>query len=458
MDNIVIIADDLTGAADTAVQFSPFFEETRLVSYRKWGPNVKPARPTAMRAMAIYTNSRALTADAAHRRLLAVAQGLEDLQGIDIYKKIDSCMRGNVGAECDALLDQLDCTASFITPAFPEMGRTTVGDVHRVHGVPLGLTEIAHDPVTPVTESGLVKIMARQSRHAVGYIGLAYLEGDDARLHKEIERQLQSGVRHIVFDAGNRAHLDRIARLFLSLDHNLLPVGSAGLAGSIAKLLDSKPVFTEPAEAIAADGFNLLVCGTTSDVTRQQIDELQETAACEVIQLSPVTLADRSRTADFSKAVCAVQSYLLRTDVSLTINPQPKTSLAGQPTGNEPDAGEIAEGLGRFAAQVMAKVKPGHLFLTGGDTADAVLTALGAEGIRILGEMVAGVVQGVIVGGRLDGLAVVTKAGAFGQRDTLVAVHEFWQRTEDRGQRTEVRGQRTRLRSSSDATARRRRR
>lgn len=427
MDKIIIIADDLTGAADTAVQFCPFFEDTRLVSYRHWDRTVKPARPAAMQAMAIYTNSRALAADAAHRRLAGVAQGLGDLKGLGIYKKIDSCMRGNMGAECDALLDQLGCAASFITPAFPEMGRTTVGDVHMVHGVPLGQTEIALDPVTPVTESSLTRIVTRQSRHPVGHVGLAHLEGADSRLWEEIERQLQNGVWHIVFDAGNRAHLDRIARSFFSLEHKILPVGSAGLAGSIAKLLDSKPGFTEPAAAIAADGFNLLICGTTSAVTRQQIDELQKTAACEVIQLNPVTLADQSRRLEFSESVCAVQSCLLRTNVSLTIKPQSNNSVARQPTDIEPGAGETAEGLGRFVAQVTAKVKPGHLFLTGGDTADAVLTALGAEGICILGEVVAGVVQGVIAGGRLDRLGVVTKAGAFGQSDTLVAVHEFWQ-------------------------------
>jgi len=427
MNKIVIIADDLTGAADTAVQFCPFFEDTRLVSFRQWGRTVKPAWPAAMRAMAIYTNSRALIADAAHRRLSAVAQELGDLKGLEIYKKIDSCMRGNVGAECDALLEQLGCAASFITPAFPEMGRTTVGDVHKVHGVPLDQTEIAHDPVTPVTETSLTRIVTRQSRYSVGHVGLAYLEGAHSRLWEEIERQLQNGVRHIVFDADNRAHLDRIARLFFSLEHKLLPVGSAGLAGSIAQLLDSKPGPAESAEVIAPDGFNLLVCGTTSAVTRQQIDELQKTAACEVIQLNPVTLADQSRRLEFSEAVSAVQSCLLRTNVGLTIKPHSNTFQSQRPTDNQPGAGETAEGLGRFVAQVTTKIEPAHLFLTGGDTADAVLTALGAEGIRILGEVVAGVVRGVIVGGRLDKLAIVTKAGAFGQRDTLVAVHEFWQ-------------------------------
>ena len=85
-------------------------------------------------------------------------------------------------------------------------------------------------------------------------------------------------------------------------------------------------------------------------------------------------------------------------------------------------------GLGRFLAAVLTETRPGLLFLTGGDTADAVLTSAGAKGIRILGEVVTGVVQGTLIGGPLDGLPVVTKAGAFGREDTLVVLHESWQR------------------------------
>ena len=122
--------------------------------------------------------------------------------------------------------------------------------------------------------------MAMQSRYPVGHVGLAFLENSNHGLMAEIERQVQSGVRHIVFDATNRAHLDRIAQSIFSFEGKILPVGSAGLAGSIAKLLTSKPASDEPAKIIAPGGFNLLVCGTTSTVTAQQIDELLENYSC----------------------------------------------------------------------------------------------------------------------------------------------------------------------------------
>ena len=428
MDNIVIIADDLTGAADSAVQFCPYFDDTMLVSYQKWDRILEPTLPASTQATAIYTNSRALAVDQARRRLVSVAQGLAEIKALRIYKKIDSCMRGNVGAETDALLDQLGYAASFITPAFPEMGSTTLEDIHKIHVIPLDQTEISQDPVTPVTESSLTRIVALQSRYPVGHVGLAFLENSNHRLIIEIERQLQSGVRHIVFDATNRAHLDRVAQSIFSFEDRILPVGSAGLAGSIAKLLTSKPASDEPAKMIASGGFNLLVCGTTSAVTAQQIDGLLENYSYEVIGLSPDMLADPGRNAEFSETVFWVRSCLKKKNVILTITSQPHNSIAQRQANIQPAAESIVRGLGLFVTEVVAEIKPGHLFLTGGDTADAILAAIETEGIRILGEVVAGVVQGVIIGGLLDSLPVVTKAGAFGQKDTLVAVHEKWQK------------------------------
>jgi len=428
MDSIVIIADDLTGAADSAVQFCPFFEDTRLVSYQQLDRLIKPALPASTRATAIYTNSRALGVDQACQRLISVARKLEGTEALRIYKKIDSCMRGNVGSESDALLSQLGYEASFITPAFPEMGRTTQQDIHRVHGIPVDQTEISQDPVTPVTVASLTRLVAMQSRYPIGHVSLDFLENNDHRLIKEIERLLLSGVRHIVFDAVNRGHLDRIARILFSFERKILPVGSAGLAGSMAKLLTVKPASDELVKKSAPEGFNLLVCGSTSIVTRQQIEKLLESHAYEIIGLDPIMLADQNRKAEFSETVASTRSRLSQKNVILAIKSQQNGRSTPRQKNVQPTADSIVRGLGLFVADVFEVTKPGNLLLTGGDTADAVLTAIEAEGIRILGEVAAGVVQGVIIGGQLDGLPVVTKAGAFGQDDTLMKVHEFWSR------------------------------
>jgi len=206
-------------------------------------------------------------------------------------------------------------------------------------------------------------------------------------------------------------------------------VGSAGLAGSLTEPLCPGKKAVKAGPKIDSAGCNLLVCGTTSEVTARQIDNLLPRYSYEMIQLSGGMLADQNRRDDFSKTVSATCSILLKKNVVLTIAPQQFNGAAGRQAAHQPAAASIVRGLGLFAAEVLAFFKPGNLFLTGGDTADAVLTAAEAGGIRILGEVVAGVVQGALFGGPLEGLPVVTKAGAFGHEDTLVVLHEFWQNT-----------------------------
>jgi uncharacterized protein YgbK (DUF1537 family) len=430
MNNIVVIADDLTGAADTGVQFCPFFEVTTLVSYQQLDRILEPSSASFSQATAVYTNSRALAAQAAKHRLISVAQGLAKKQPLWIYKKIDSCMRGNVGSEADALLDAFGYEVSFITPAFPELGRTTENDIHRVHGIPLNQTEISRDPITPVKESHLTRIVQSKSRYPVGHVAAAYLNGTETELQGEIERQVLRGFRHLVFDAANRYHLDRIARIVYSFPGKVLPVGSAGLAGSLTEPLSPGKKAVKSGPKINGTGCNLLVCGTTSEVTAQQIDNLVQRYSYELIQLGSGMLADPNRSGGFSNTVAATRSTLLKKNVVLTITPQQYSQTAPRQAALQPAAASIVSGLGFFTAEVIAVVKPGNLFLTGGDTADAVLTAIEAAGIRIQGEVVAGVVQGELFGGPLNGLPVVTKAGAFGHKDTLVFLHEFWQKTE----------------------------
>jgi uncharacterized protein YgbK (DUF1537 family) len=86
-----------------------------------------------------------------------------------------------------------------------------------------------------------------------------------------------------------------------------------------------------------------------------------------------------------------------------------------------------AEMAGRLADAARARIeraRPGTLVLTGGETAIAVLRALGASGLRLTGEIEPGVALGALVDGPFDGLTLVTKAGGFGDPDLLVRLGE----------------------------------
>ena len=426
MEKIFIIADDLTGAADTGVQFCPFFDHTILVSYRHLlrseGGDLLPFSG----AVAAYTNSRALETHTAHQRTVSVARSLSQMRSLWVYKKVDSCLRGNPGAETEALMDELGYSVSFIAPAFPTMGRTTVHGIHRVHGVPLHATELSEDPTAPVSESVLSRLIAAQCRYPVGHIDLCFVEGDEEVLREEIRRRARLGARHLVFDAVTDTHLDRIARLALTMDDRVLPVGSAGLAAGLGRCLTDRPKTRPGAPARCGKGSILMVCGSASAVTRLQMDTLTGTCPYTELRLDPDDLTGRDQDAWRLAKIDTARRILSGGHLVIAVGSSKDDGGQTDTPGGRRAAESIVKALGHLVAEILTAVTPGLLFLTGGDTADAVLTAAGVERIDIRGEIIPGVVEGVLSGGALEGVAVVTKAGAFGQKDTLVRLHEIW--------------------------------
>jgi len=425
-EKIVIVADDLTGGADTAVQFCPFFDETVLVPYHQLLDVFTEKNGAVSRAVSIWTNSRALQADIAHERLKSVASQFSQFKPKWIYKKIDSCLRGNLGAEIEAVMDTLGFELSFIAPAFPEMGRTTVNDIHRIKGIPVSRTEISQDPVAPVTESRLSRVVAQQSRYRVGHIALDLLQGDEIRLQEEILRLAGHGARHIVFDCTSRNDLDNLSRLLLASERRILPVGSAGLAASFGHLLPRKPCARKHESRALVHGNHLLVSGTASEVTKRQIAALVQTYPYKEIVLAADLLTNGGQRDALIKKASDAAAVLSSANMIIRVGPAAGAQAHKSRSKRLRAAEWIAQGLGFFVAAVLKRCKPAFVFATGGDTADAVLTAVNGGGLRILGEIISGMVEGRLLGGPLKGLPMITKAGAFGKENALVVLHDTW--------------------------------
>jgi uncharacterized protein YgbK (DUF1537 family) len=120
--------------------------------------------------------------------------------------------------------------------------------------------------------------------------------------------------------------------------------------------------------------------------------------------------------------VLSEKDVIIRIDDPETLDPEKVDNSSAW------TAEQIVNGLGLFIASVLKQTRPADIFLTGGDTANAVLKAIGVRAIRLLKEIVPGIVQGIVMGGLMDGLFVVTKAGAFGNQDALVVLHEYWRK------------------------------
>jgi uncharacterized protein YgbK (DUF1537 family) len=249
-------------------------------------------------------------------------------------------------------------------------------------------------------------LIALQYRQPVGRVDATDLDGDPGRLKTLVGNLLKQGRRLIVCDAAHQRHLEIIARLAGNQFPQLLLAGSAGLAQALVRCrfeeIDPRPAFVD-----AAGDHLLFVCGSGSDVLRSQVEALTRETGIPRHILDPgrpASLSDRSEAIVKDLSTGAVVLQLAPAEALVYDNSAARLLAA------ETDA-------------IVRCHRPDGLFLSGGDTAAAVLDAIEAVGIRLQVEILPGVIWGTVMGGAGDGLPVITKAGAFGEPDTLLQLY-----------------------------------
>ena len=414
MLRVAVIADDLTGAADTGIQFCRPEAPTYLLGYERLQSFRFPESP---HSLSLFTNTRNLRPEQAGETLKIAASAVKNLKPVHIYKKIDSCLRGNIGAELDALTESMGFEASFVSPALPAQDRTVLHDVHYLRGVPLADTEMARDPVSPVTESQVSVRLGHQSRHAVARVDLDLVEGSAEKLAAYVQQLILQGAKHIVFDAASRSHLDTIANLALTHFPKTLLVGSAGLASSLSGFLFPGTAGTRGMPDPVGKRI-LFVCGSASEVLRAQVEKFVQSSACSSYFLDPRELVSSARATRIAEMARAAARDLVSGSVVLKIRPP---GLSPSPANGQ----EILKGLAELVLSTINDVRPDGIFLSGGDTAFAIWSALEAEAILLAQELLPGFVLGTFCSGSLHGLPVVAKPGAFGASDALIQIYEM---------------------------------
>ncbi|MDB6141195.1 MAG: hypothetical protein JWP80_239, partial [Pseudomonas sp.] len=224
--SMLIIADDLSGAADCAIGFASVGLHTVVT--------LDPLNASAdAQVIAADTDTRRLSPFEAAAHTAAAFRALSK-PGQRLYKKIDSTLRGNWAAEVAAL--QGLAGLAIVAPAFPATGRTLQGGRVFVNGEPLESTETwkleNHDRPADVdamlVAAGLV----------TAQLGVDALRGDLQVLAGLIAAVAKNGTQALIVDAHTAEDLLRLAQATASLDQALFWVGSGGLAREIAKLPD----------------------------------------------------------------------------------------------------------------------------------------------------------------------------------------------------------------------------
>jgi D-threonate/D-erythronate kinase len=401
--DLSIIADDLTGAADSGVQLKRSGYQTAVV-FR--GAELPPE--VDLDAVAVDTDSRSSPAGFAAKRVLEAGRAMNNAHVI--YKKIDSTLRGPIAAELAAALGATGRTKAVVAPAFPSARRTTCEGVQLVNGKPVHQTGLAHDPSTPVSESHIPSLLSE----AFSSVALSVTEVRDVcRVHEALEN-----ADCVVADAGSDDDLEALVRAVPD-PSTVLWVGSAGLARAFGKVYPG-PRSDAPSEApIPASGV-LAVVGSVNEVAREQLRCLAEEPGVAQVTLDTVALAAGSREEAVGEAAEAVRAALSGNRGAVLYSAAGEgvdSALRERSVSKDEISGRVADALAEVVATLSGEERFDTLVLTGGDTAVRVARALGATGILLEGEIEAGVPNGTLIGPRP--YRVVTKAGGFGGSDTL---------------------------------------
>ena len=411
----VLLADDLTGALDCAAAFA----SRGVWSFVSAGRDI--ARAPRADLLSVNMDTRRMPARAAADVVADTVVAARAAGAGVRYVKIDSTLRGHPGVEIGAAAEASGARLVVVTPAFPATGRTVEDGRLSVYGIPLAETEVGRDPLSPVASSVISDVLRRHCQLPLRTCSLRDIRSGRVRetLAATMDRTGAQRPALLLCDATSDGDLDRLVAAALRSESpagSVLFAGSAGLASALARA--SWRTGDVAAATPIAEPPILVVTASRRALADRQIAQLAARRLADVHPLSfqidggggaILTRFDRRAVAG---ALAAGRSVALRAVVRGDL-PTPAPAIRAA-------ADAITRELAAIVAGLVSEHAIGGLVLVGGDTAFAVLSAIGAGGIVLAGEVEPGAPVGAIAGGPLDGAAIATKAGAFGDDDTLV--------------------------------------
>ena len=288
---VVIIADDLTGANDTGVQIA----KRGLTAVTVVDPTLVAETPAE--GIVLDTESRTLSTEQSRAAIRVAARALGRCRNALFYKKIDSTLRGNIGAELDDLIREIEPEMVVCAPAYPKNGRTTRDGIHFLQGIPIDRTEMAADPRNPVETASLPAVLAKDGGPRFRHVDLGALRaGRAGKL---------AGERFLSFDCEEQEDLQRIVRAMNAAGKRILWCGSAGLAEVLLEEFipvskgrgNNSSSEVRPAAGTTGAGSAggrpvLSVIGSRSSVCLRQLETAMAFTSARVIRLHRPSLID----------------------------------------------------------------------------------------------------------------------------------------------------------------------
>jgi uncharacterized protein YgbK (DUF1537 family) len=407
MADVLVVADDLTGGNATGALFARRGLRAVTVS------DIAHARRHAPTAdvVVVNTQSRHVAAGAARVAVTAAIDAVPEARLV--VKRVDTTLRGNVGAELEAALTAVRRrrpeTRALFVPAFPAAGRTTVGGIHLVDGVPIAETDAARDPFSPVPASQVTTLLGAQTRLRTAEISL----GDVGAGPDALSRTLDNDADIVICDAVTDAHLTALATAaavrgcWLSADSG--PFGAAlatalRIGGTPETAAAPYPPVISPSSERRRTTV-IVVAGSATGRTRTQLAETERALGARYVDVAP---------ADLEPASLHGKLAALLQDAAVA-----GIRMIGEPVDTAL-AAAIPRVFGEVTRRILVSHRVGGVYATGGDVSVAVVGALGAEGFAVETEVQPLAVAGRLVGGPHEGLPFAAKGGLIGDARAAV--------------------------------------
>lgn len=403
-----VVADDVTGGSDVAVALSRHGLRTAL-----WFDIPGAGFPTeGYDAVVIALKIRSIEAADAVGQARAATQWLREQGSTLIYFKycstFDSTSSGNIGPVLDALADDVAADVVVTTPSSPEHGRTQYGGQLFVRGIPLAESPMRHHPLTPMTDSSLVRLLEAQSVHRAAVLPHDRVAGGTAAVRTALT---EADTRYVLPDAINDKDLLTVGRALLNMP---LAAGAAGLAGGIAAAItETRSATTSEVPRTMPGGAAVVLAGSCSRRTVEQVTAMQAAGR-------PTHRLDALRSRDAAELANNALAWfddLIGGPAPLIYSSVPHAQLSEVQArlGTLRSAKLLESAMGRIACG-LADRGVTRFIAAGGETSGAVIAALGVTGGTIGPEAA----RGVPWISTPDGLHLLLKSGNFGEVDFLV--------------------------------------
>ena len=409
MTQLLILADDFTGALETGVQFASTGAVTRVIT----GQSVSlEAYAGTCEVLVVDAETRHLTAGEASGIVGGYTTQAVELGIPFLYKKTDSALRGNVGAELAAMLKASGESQLPFLPAFPQMARNTVNGIHYIQGVPVADSVFGRDPFEPVTRSDVCALIGQQT-------GLPAVSCPPLTAGTPLPEA--DGIW--VFDASSVEDLRETGKRLKQEGKLHILAGCAGFAAVLPELLN---LGTGKPRAIPALGENFtVICGSVNPITVAQVAYAEQRGFLHQ-QLEP----EQKLSSGYWQTP-AGEETLGKLYRMLEENPH-RILDTNDPGSNRKTADYAAKlgmdiqdirravsgTIGYLVSRLFSHEAVGTLLITGGDTLLQCMDYMGVHEIEPLGEMDAGVVLSRFT---YHGITryVISKSGGFGAENLL---------------------------------------